>query len=159
MEMVGLPNEIADQIITYIKEYALLKNDVALLENLIFVNKYFRKIFIDKLNNNTLNGIKKPYNSYTYYSSDIKEKIYQYEKNVYKEGYIESVLYKGIKVGYIKRCIGSTYREIFPSNHIEVIKTFPFWRCSCYVLSNKRHFSECYKKNLELKKRLMFIIM
>jgi len=134
MQITDLPQEIILHIEIFI-------NDITLLEDLIFVNKYFRKIFMDRLNENTLNFFGVPYNSYTYYSSDIKEKIFREEDKIYKVCYCESVKYNAIKIGTIEK-YKTTEQDLSYLRHIyktkkdfknDTVARRPFWKCCCYV--------------------------
>ncbi len=141
-------NDLPSEIILHIESYI---NDTTLLQNLIFVSKYFRKIFIGILNNNILNGNNKPYNSYTYYASDVKEQIYQDEKKIYKIGYTESVMYNDIKIGWIERNETSSYYNSSNFNYPNVIEN---WRSYCYITNNKYNLNDFYIKQFRNRKNL-----
>ncbi len=126
MSITHLPSDVLLHIESYI-------NDIIFLGDLIFINKYFRQVFISRLNSKTLNDYKLPYNSYTYYSSKIKEKIYHNEYNKYKLGYKKSVMYNGVEVGWIEK---SEY----------------YWKC--FVLHDKYKIDNFYNKDFSSKMKM-----
>ncbi len=143
MKITDLPSEIILHIESYI-------NDMALLEDLIFVNKYFRYVFIDRLNNNILNYNKNLCNSYTYYPSDIKEKIYQYEKNEYKRYYYENVINDDVVIGCIERHDISVYRG--STFFHPIIEEISYWKTSFYIPFYK--LNNFYNKHLDTEEKM-----
>ncbi len=155
--MFSFPSEIVEHIMTYVYKNILKENEVGLYENLIFVNKYFRKMFIDTLNSKTLNNFRKPFNSYTYYPSYTKEILYQYERANYKRDYKEPVVYNGIEIGRIER--SKLTKE--SANYIQSCHPYsysisrrPYWRCYCYVFHRKYTLGDFYDKQFRINLKM-----
>ncbi len=148
MQITDLPNEIILHIESYI-------NNIVLLEDLIFVNKYFRQIFMSRLNSKTLNYFNISYNSYIYYPSIIKEKIFQYEDDKYKACYCEYVKYDGIQIGFIEKYKANNEELYWPGiDYNDKVAIRPYWRCWCYISLNRYNLKTLNDMQFGLKTKI-----
>jgi hypothetical protein len=136
MQITNLPEDVILYIESCIK-------DIVLLENLIFVNKYFRQIFMAKLNSRTLNYFGVPFHSYIYYSSDVKEKIFQEENKKYELHHYKNIKLNGIKIGFIEKCNASE----------KELSCKPYWVCWCYI-SPEQNKNTLTNKQFGITKKL-----